>query len=73
MEVFSKLGRLRVKVLSYVSFLDVIEVFFGKYNITVFKWHFLSVLPTPRVLLKHAFTLGSISMHFSNKSVHIAA
>ena len=39
MEVFSKLGRLRVKVLSYVSFLDVIEVFFGKYDITVFKGH----------------------------------
>ena len=28
MKVFSKLGRLWVKVLSYVSFLDVIKVFF---------------------------------------------
>ena len=62
-----------MKVLSYVSFLDVIEVFYAKHNIAVFKQHFLSVLPTPWVLLKHAFTLGSTSMHFSNKSEHIAA
>ena len=68
-----------MKVLSYVSFLDVFEVFIGKYDITVFKRHFvfLSVLPTPRVSLKYAFTLGSISMQFffqtEDFGVHIAA
>ena len=61
-----------MKVLPYVSFLDVIEVFFAKHKLAVFKLHFLSVLPTLRVLLKHAFSLVSISMHFSNKSEHIA-
>ena len=47
-----------------MPFMDVIELLFGNHNIAVFKRHFLSLLSTPRVLVKHAFTLGSISMHF---------